>query len=243
MIRRSLLALAVLLAACGSPLDTPLPKDLQSLESIKPQVEKLKPEERELLGGYLMRHTLGSALGKAFGVEATPVPEGMTIGKAIAEQRDFVEKRKAEDAAKKVAQERAEAQRKALAEQLKAVVAVRLTDVSLHKATYREFDTRSTINFAFEIENKGQKDIAGIKGVAVFRDKFGDTVASVPLKSETAVPAGQTVSVKLGKEYNQFSDEDRRLANIDATSIAFELTPEVVLFADGSKFEAPSAKD
>jgi hypothetical protein len=59
------------------------------------------------------------------------------------------------------------------------------------------------------------------------------------MKSETTIPAGKTVTIKLGKDFNQFNDEDRKLASLDAASTQFELAPEVVLFADGTKFEAP----
>lgn len=242
-----LVGLAALLAACSNPHDTPMPKDLASMESIKPVIEKLTPAEKELVGGYIVRHTIGASLGAAFGVKTEPIPDGMTIGKAIVEQRDFVAKSKAaeeikkvEAAGKKAALEKADAERKVLALQMKQMINARLADVSLHKATFRDGDVHSRINFTFEFENKGAKDISGIKGVATFKDKFGDTVAVVPFKMEAPIPAGKNVSVRLGKDFNQFDDNDRKLVNLEASSVTFELAPEVVLFGDGSKFESPN---
>lgn len=90
--RVNLLVVASLmaLAACSGPKDTPLPKDLEKMESIKPAMEKLTPEERELAAGYIMRHTIGAKLGGLFGGKEVPgIPEGMTLGKAIEEQRKF----------------------------------------------------------------------------------------------------------------------------------------------------------
>lgn len=242
--RLLLLALVALLAACSNPLDTPVPKDLGGLEAIKPAIEKLKPEERELFTGYMLRHTVGAAMGKAFGVAAEPIPDGMTVGKAIEDQRGFVAKQKAEAEAKKMAQEKAEAERKALIAQMATVLAVRLSDLSLHRATYRDMDVKSRIDLTFEFENKGTKDISGVKGRATFKDKFGDLISASSLKVEDVLPAGKTTTVRLSRNFNQFDNEDRLLANADAGSITFELAPEVVLFADGTKFEAPkSAKE
>jgi hypothetical protein len=46
--RRITYLLFIFLAACSNPRDTPLPKDISKMESIKPAIEKLTPEEREL---------------------------------------------------------------------------------------------------------------------------------------------------------------------------------------------------
>jgi hypothetical protein len=237
-----MLCFVAALAACSNQYDTPIPKDLANIESIKPAIDKLAPDEKELVAAYIVRHTIGSALSTAFGVKADPIPEGMTIGKAIKEQRSFAENQKIEVAAKKVVQEKAEAERKALAAQMTQMLTVRLLDLSLHKATFRDMDVHSRINMAFEIANKGAKDISGIKGIATFRDKFGDTISAVNMKSEDTIPAGKTVTIKLGKDFSEFNDEDRKLASLDAASAQFELAPEVILFADGTKFELPKAE-
>jgi hypothetical protein len=60
---------------------------------------------------------------------------------------------------------------------------------------------------------------------------------------EQQIPAGKIVTVKLQKRFNQFDAEDRRLANLDAASTEFTVAPEVVLFSDGTKFEAPKTKE
>lgn len=79
----------LILAACNSVKNTPLPQDLGKMESIKPAMEKLTPAERDLATGYIMRHTL-------FGGAAIPeIPEGMTIGKAIEDQTQFLAQQKA----------------------------------------------------------------------------------------------------------------------------------------------------
>jgi len=235
-----MLSFIALLAACSNPHDTPLPKDLAGMESIKPVLDKLNSEEKEMLGGYVVRQTIGASLGAAFGVKTGPIPADMTIGKAIADQREFIRKQRAEEEQQKIAREKAEAERKTLAEQIKQIIGARLAAVSLHKATFRDGDVHSRINFTFEFENKGLKDITGIKGIATFRDRFGDAISMVPFKMEQSVPVGQTVKVRLAKDYNQFSDTDRKLSSLDAQTVTFELSPEVVLFKDGSRFDVPA---
>jgi hypothetical protein len=233
----------VILIACSNPRDTPLPKDISKMESIKPAIEKLNPEERELVAGYIMRHTVGEAFGGAFGIKANPIPDGMTIGKAIDEQRGIIETQKAEAATEKANQEKAAALRKALSEQMAKVLSVRLADIQLHKASFQNFDVENRINLAIEFENKGSKTITGLKGLAIFKDKFGDTVSELPIKVEQEIPARKNVNIKLSKNYNQFDNVDQKLANLDAASINFSISPEVILFSDGTKFEAPKAKE
>ncbi len=123
------------------------------------------------------------------------------------------------------------------------VVSVRLADIDLHKASFRDFDVENYIKLTIEFDNKGSKTITGLKGVATFKDKFGDTVSELPIKVEQEIPAGKSVTVKLSKRYNQFDAADRRLANLNAASTKFAVSPEVVLFSDGTKFEAPKVKE
>ena len=54
----TILLVSIVLAACSGPKDTPLPRDLDKMDTIKPAMEKLTPEEWELAAGYIMRHTI-----------------------------------------------------------------------------------------------------------------------------------------------------------------------------------------
>ena len=84
------LAIVIALCACSKPTDTVVPTSLDKMASINPQIEKLKPEERELFSKYVLRHTVGAAMGGMLGINAEPIPEGITIGKAIDEERDYL---------------------------------------------------------------------------------------------------------------------------------------------------------
>jgi len=95
----SILCMALLLVACsGDPHDTTVPTDISKWSSsVKPSLQKLTPEERELFSQYAIRHTIGAANGH-IGSETDPIPEDMTIGKAIAEQRNYMAREQAKEA-------------------------------------------------------------------------------------------------------------------------------------------------
>lgn len=88
---------ALLLAACsGDPHDTGVPADISKWStSVKPALQKLTPDEQALFTQYVRRHTIGAAEGGANGDKADAIPEGMTIGKAIAEQRNLMAREQA----------------------------------------------------------------------------------------------------------------------------------------------------
>jgi hypothetical protein len=79
---------ALLLAACsGDPHDTKVPTDITKWSnSVKPSLQKLTPEEKALFSRYAIRHMNG-ALPGTIGSKSDPIPEDLTIGKAIAEER------------------------------------------------------------------------------------------------------------------------------------------------------------
>jgi hypothetical protein len=84
----SIICLAIFLAACsGDPHDTKVPTDITKWSnSVKPSLQKLTPEEKALFSRYAIRHMNG-ALPGTIGSKSDPIPEDLTIGKAIAEER------------------------------------------------------------------------------------------------------------------------------------------------------------
>ncbi len=88
----ALFCFALSLVACsGDPHDTSVPADISKWSTtVKPALQKLTPDEQALFTQYVRRHTLGAAEGGANADKADPIPEGMTIGKAIAEQRSYL---------------------------------------------------------------------------------------------------------------------------------------------------------
>lgn len=74
--------------ACHNPKNTKIPQDLSKLETIKPELDKLTEEERAVFGSYMMMRLMRVVPGTEGA--ANPIPEGMTIGKAIEAQRAYL---------------------------------------------------------------------------------------------------------------------------------------------------------
>jgi hypothetical protein len=97
----SIFCFALLLVACGDPHDTKVPADISKWSSsVKPALQKLTPEEKVLFTGYVRRHTAASTDG-LIADKADPIPEDMTIGKAIAEQRNYIAREQAKPVGEK----------------------------------------------------------------------------------------------------------------------------------------------
>jgi hypothetical protein len=90
--------LALLLVACGDPHDTKVPADISKWrDTVKPALLQLTPDEQALFTQYVRRHTILADEVGLHGDKADPIPEGMTIGKAIAEQRNYIAKQQAKE--------------------------------------------------------------------------------------------------------------------------------------------------
>jgi hypothetical protein len=87
---------ALLLVACSDPHDTKVPADVAKWSAtVKPSLEKLTQEERVLFSQYAIRHTIRASMVGLIGNKIDPIPKGMTIGKAIEEQRNYLAKHQA----------------------------------------------------------------------------------------------------------------------------------------------------
>lgn len=96
MRKLSIICCAILLVACGDPHDTRVPADISKWrDTVKPSLQKLTPEEQALFTQYVRRHAILADEVGLHGDTVDPIPEGMTLGKAIEEQRNYVSKQQA----------------------------------------------------------------------------------------------------------------------------------------------------
>ena len=184
----------LLLAACSGPKDTPVPKDLSAMESVKPSIEKLSAEEKELFAGYVMRHTLGAKLGGLFGGKEGPgIPDGMTIGKAIQEQRQFKAERAVEEAREAALKEKLRSEREAAMKTMRDAVTVTLVSKSLRDergSSGIQLDEHLQVTFGYK--NNSSKDIAGVKGYISVRVLFDDEISGFAVSIDETIRAGES---------------------------------------------------
>jgi hypothetical protein len=238
----SILLTCLLMAACTSAKDTPIPQDLENMTSIRPAMEKLTPDERQLLSDYLMRRALGAIVGAEY---APDVPQGMTIGKAIEEQRMFLAEIRAQE--KKQAELKSAGQAKvhAAVEQMRDAVTVTLVSKTL-KPEYGDSGTLRDVNFGaiFSYKNNAPQDISQLKGYLSVRDLFEDELFRFNISNETSFPAGESI-IWGGSKPVRFviANHDRKISELDGSDFKVVWEPEVIVFADGSKIERASDSD
>lgn len=237
-----ILACILIAAGCSNPKNTVLPTDIDKMSSIKPVMEKLAPDEKELLTGYLMRHAMSVAANGMFGIKAEPVPEGMTIGKAIEEQSQFVAKQKAKEAEEKALKEKLKAeQEKALSAMRDAVVVAVVSKKSTAETGYGGTVIDEHLAVTFGYENKSGKDIAGVKGTVDIEDLFGDHLVGFNISNDTTIKAGGTATWTGGRslKYGMNNAKDRKFLELPDDKYKVIWRPAMVVFSDGTKLTAP----
>ena len=230
------LLLALLLVGCSNPKDAVIPKEISQMDAIKPSIEKLSQEEKDLFAAYMVRHTIGAAMGGLFGIKADPIPEGMTIGKAISEQKEFLAKQQAKEREEQELKARVEAEKKAKQEEFSKLLSVAVLSKSNDSG---EYDQRF-VTFEIAFENKSDKDIAGVKGNLKIMDMFGDKVLNINWGFDQGVTAHNTTVEKgSGVKINKFMDDHMKLWNSDYEKLKFQFEVSKIVFKDGTMMDAP----
>ncbi|WP_246606808.1 hypothetical protein [Novilysobacter antarcticus] len=243
----TILLCCFVLAACSSAKNTPLPRELENMDSIKPAMEKLEPEDRELATGYIMRHTVGAKMGAIFGgAEGPGIPEGMTIGKAIEEQRKFIADQEAEEQKQAALKVLLQAQREAAIKPMREAVTVTLVSKRINpEYGYSGILMDENLEVIFGYKNNTQKDISGVKGYVSVRDLFGDELSGFAISNDDTIPAGESITWTGSRsvKYAVGDNKDRKLAELDDSKYKVNWEPRMIVFADGTKLEVPTGSD
>lgn len=225
-------AFALALAACSSPHDVVVPTDITKWETeLKPAIEDMSEEEKNLLGAYLMRMKLAETFGGG------AMKEGVTVGQALKEQKAWVAEQKAKEAEAQALKDRVEAERAALKKLVDQTLTVAVVGLELREADYRSGTYSDSQIIKLALQNKGKKDIRGVKGEMKFIDIFDKEVGSITFGYDDGIPAGQTRSWTGARDYNQFMEDHKAIANLEEGKYTTRFEPEVILFSDGTKLK------
>jgi hypothetical protein len=222
----------VLMLACADPHDFVLPANEKAWadnEKLKETIQKLPPEEQDLLREYLTRKLMSEALG---GTGLPPM--GVTLGDAVKEQRAW-----------KAAQEQAAAEAAALAAKVAAereakqarmndAMTVAVTSLAFRPSNYNVGRYSDTIALAIAFENKADQKASGVKGAVRFADLFGDEIKTVGVSFDEGVAPHATAVWKAELRYNQFVASDVKLGNTPLEKLKITWLPSVILYADGT---------
>jgi hypothetical protein len=224
----------IALAACSGPADTPIPSDVAEWDSqLAPALNSLKPEERDLASGYLAR----VRTGEIFGGEGVPV--GMTIGKAIGEQRLWLHDQREMDQSAEILSHRLEAERAAAQERMSALVDVGLLDKYEDPRHAKETRYHARQILKISVANRSDKALAGISGDLEFVDASGASVGTVYIAiREKIKPGGEYVWVDR-REYDALLEDQKAIWNLKKGNYQTRFTPHSIVFADETKLVAP----
>lgn len=222
----TLFLVVIALVGCSNPKDTLVPTDISKWEQLKPIVEKLSEDDKKLFLGYTIRMKFSEVLGGK-GLE-----EGLTIGKAIEKQKIWVVEQEKKEMETKLLKQRILSEQIALKKQVDDLLIVTVLKTKLEKDSYFE-------NQVFEIgfQNKSLKDIRGIKGVVKFIDIFDKEVGAVSFGYDDGLKAGATGAWRGVRQYNQFIESHRAVANLEEGKYTTRFEPEMIIFSDGTKLE------
>jgi|SRR3989338_2423130 len=239
----TILLFSIILAACSGPKDIPLPRELDKMDSIKPAMEKLTTEERELVAGYIMRHTIGAKLGGLFGGKEDPgIPDGMTLGKAIDEQRKFKADAAIEEAKQQALKAKLQAEREATIKPMLEAITVTLVSKKLEaEHGYSGMVVDEKLEVIFGYKNNTDKDIAGVKGYISVKDLFGDELSGFLISNDNTIKAGQTTTWAGSRsvKYSLGNNKDQKLAELEDTKFKVVWEPRMIVFKDGTKLTVP----
>ncbi|MDI6765310.1 MAG: hypothetical protein QME52_00535 [Bacteroidota bacterium] len=239
----TILLCAIILAACSGPKETPLPRELDKIERIKPAIEKLTPEERELVAGYIIRHTVGAKLGGLFGgKENLGIPEGMTLGKAIEEQRKFKADAAIEEAKQHAVKAKLQGEREAAMKPMREAITVTLVSKKIKaERSSNGIIWNENLEVIFGYKNNTDKDIAGVKGYISIRDLFGDEISGFLISNYNTIKAGQTVNWMDSRSvrFTIGNNNDRKLAELEDDKLKVVWDPRMIIFKDGTSLTVP----
>lgn len=228
---------ALVLCSC-SPKSEVIPTDPGQWEELGKKTKRLSEGDRQLLAGYLVRQSMAGA----FSGGNPSIPPGTTVGKAISEQKKFLATAKTQEAEADMLKARAVAERAKAEAALNNAAIVTVVKKEFLPENYDVGRFSERVQFVIAIQNKTGKDIAGVKGGMQFNDMFGTEIKTVLLSIDDTVKAGQMFTTSdYGLELNRFVDNDTRLAVTDLSKMKVTWHPEMVIFSDGTKMEAPAS--
>ncbi|MYM88292.1 hypothetical protein GTP91_14020 [Rugamonas sp. FT82W] len=228
---------ALLLALCGchNPKSDLIPADSTRWDELKVPLQKLNETDREAVASFLAR----AKIMESFGKERLVTP-GLTIGQAIEQQNKWAQERKSQEAQQDELKKKLLAQQEAMQKQIESAVTVTVLSKTLvpSNPSAGRYSDRQDIKIG--IENKSSKDILGLKGTIHFYDIFDKEQGRLGFSFDDGIAVGQTKIWEGSRDYNQFIDSHKSLANLEEGKYHTKFFPEALIFKDGTKITTPS---
>lgn len=93
------------------------------------------------------------------------------------------------------------------------------------------------ITLTLSLENKGPKDISGIRGNLAFYDSFGNFIVNNGLFYTETIKAGTKVFYKTNMSINPSIESHQKFLSLQSQHIHMKLLPRVILFTDKTRLQ------
>jgi hypothetical protein len=230
------LVVAALLLSCSDPRDAAIPTDPNRWEAtLQPDITRLPDEDRRLIVSYLARIKADAAL------TGQPIAAGLTVRRAIQNERDYQRAQTTARAEARQQQDRAEQQRNEFDQQAAAIFTVALVRKDVAPADLAGGSRSERATFEFELRNLGGQPITEIEGTIDVLDGFQrEKLKSVELRYTQPIAGGTTASWEDTVSLDPFLTSDLRLRNTEARQLTVSFHPKLLRFADGRRMEPPA---
>ncbi len=222
---------------CSNPRNERLPTDVKTWsqnERLRKAIQKLPEPDKELLAAYAMRQGTASLFG------AGSIPEGTTVEQAIETQRHWEAEQEKREAEGKLLAAKVNAEKEAQRRLMDSVLTAAVTHMEFIKSDFHAERYEDTIALELAFQNKSDRNLRGIKGAVRFSNMFGDHIKTINIALDDGIAAGKTLQWPGSVRYNQFRDEDRKLATTPLDKLKVEWLPTTYLFADGTSMNMPN---
>lgn len=202
----ALMSATLLLSGCSDPKNVKLPQNVNEFKDFQVEIEKLEGEDKRLINDFMGDSFLAMSIGN--------VPSGMTVGDAIAMQKQQEDKAKAKAAAKQSA--------------VKAMNDV----INVEYVHYDKFERAGypAYQFTVEMTNKQARPIIGVKGRLIFKDMFGADVGNIGVEVKSTLDKDKPTYVEVTSMPFAVQGDSFKTGDYKPEDVRFE--PEVIVFAD-----------
>lgn len=231
--KRSVLIIAILaFFLCILSCSNASVKDLVITKQNKDEIIEKVKKGKDLNGEEVSLFLAAMAKATIYGNQSI---EGKTVREVINDQRKLVEDEKAREAeAKRLADETKRKEEQVAKELSKYVIVVPIKK-KLRLADYRHGIFKDEILLDLVFENKSDKDIRAFKGKTIFKDLFGQEIASINWYYDKGLKSKEKKVYHGAVEYNQFNIYRVKLASTELENMKFEWVPTGIIFTDGTK--------
>lgn len=215
--------LMLILASCSNPKDTVIPPNVSSLDensTFVQSVKKLSPEDKELLGQYIMMNTVK----EAFGGEKTPI--GITVKEALEIQKKYNANAKLEEQkAEQIRQTELAIEKEKLAKIKNSLEIYFINLTPVQKVNYSDY-----FGMRLKIKNTSGKVISGFKASVTFSDQFNNHIQTLTIEDNDDWAINHEGIYAYNFKYNQFEEELTKLLTISQDKLKTETIVTDVVF-------------